>query len=693
VKFRLYLTCLVAICGTHVFAQPKIQWLGKAVGPGLDNAVSIALSPRGEVLVAGNFSDTISISPTISNFSAGSYDGFIGRWQTDGAPKAVIAMGGAEFDDMGRHVVAPNGDIIATGVFSTEMEVGGEFITSPYEFQLDAFVVRMNSSGTVLWSRVFASSTADETAPYVALDSTGSIYVCGTFGGTLETGGPELQAQGASDTYVVKLGSTGAITWAKQFGNSGVNRAVDISTNRDGSRVTFGYTYRGSEIVNNLETPSLQNLEDIALRCLNSEGNEVWSMRIGSAAVDRKLALFTSPTGMVYAAGEIQGTGRVGARTLQSWGESRTDALIARITSEGEVAFAKAYGFEGAESANAIYADEKGAMYIGGTFTEVMDLGGDRFDAEGGTDGFLARFRSDGSYDWVIPFQGPFDDEVTDIAVTASNNPIVCGVFDTQMRVGDTTLMGERFTDVFVAGLLCGPNTRYRNTVDSIAICEGTDSTIAVPNNNTGYAWFANGQALSSSTSAALNLAILPVGTHQVYVQVTDEYGCTGTSKPLTVVVSPGAPVVTIDDRTIGGVVELFTAPLEVQFQWYRNDVLVPGKTSNVFTEPIDGLYKVLVTDSAGCSRFSESFPYSSTSVQEGDLATAIYPNPTQNIIQIAGYPFATVTLINMLGALEHQVQLGDSPSTISVWHLAPGSYTLVITHNNKVHYTTVVKQ
>ena len=99
----------------------------------------------------------------------------------------------------------------------------------------DAFVAKLDAAGTVLWAKNFGGSGSTASAQSIAVDASGNVYLGGYFyNSNLTT--PGLTKIGNYDAFAIKLDSSGAVMWARNFGGSGTTAygqsiAVDGSGN------------------------------------------------------------------------------------------------------------------------------------------------------------------------------------------------------------------------------------------------------------------------------------------------------------------------------------------------------------------------------------------------------------------------------------------------------------------------------
>ena len=103
---------------------------------------------------------------------------------------------------------------------------------------MDYWIVKLNSSGVVSWERSLGGSE-DDYAFSVTETSDGGYAVAGT---TFSSSFDVTTNNGFSDYWVVKLDGTGNIDWKKSLGGSDFDVANDIKQTSDGAYVIAGYT-------------------------------------------------------------------------------------------------------------------------------------------------------------------------------------------------------------------------------------------------------------------------------------------------------------------------------------------------------------------------------------------------------------------------------------------------------------------
>ncbi len=129
------------------------------------------------------------------------------------------------------------------------INVQGAFQGQPYSGAADILVLKLNSSGDVLWARA-TGSTNDDIGDGISVDASNNVLISGYTKGTL----PGCQSSGGDDYWSAKYDASGNLLWLKQGGTT----AGDYwgSNAVDGAGVTVavghptgsfpGYTNAGS---------------------------------------------------------------------------------------------------------------------------------------------------------------------------------------------------------------------------------------------------------------------------------------------------------------------------------------------------------------------------------------------------------------------------------------------------------------
>lgn len=160
--------------------------------------------------------------------TVGGFDAFVRKYDFDGNI-AWTRQFGTSTTDVGSGVAADAGGVYVTG--TTQGELGG-----PNAGQDDVFLRKYDASGNVLWTTQFGSTTFDF-AESVAVGASG-VYVAGETFGSID--GANV---GDLDAFVRRYDTDGTLAWGRQFGTAFADLAAGVATDGTGAYLagaTFG---------------------------------------------------------------------------------------------------------------------------------------------------------------------------------------------------------------------------------------------------------------------------------------------------------------------------------------------------------------------------------------------------------------------------------------------------------------------
>ncbi|MEP7123586.1 MAG: hypothetical protein ABJE95_21840 [Byssovorax sp.] len=284
----------------------------------------------------------------------------------------------------------------------------------------------------VQWAELFGDG-ADQITTGTAIDSTGNIYVTGIFYGAIPLAGKTLISAGATDIFLLKLGSNGKPIWGEQVGDGdyqdGPVVAVDSSDN-----VFFGGRSKTPISLGGAPVPA-----GLFIAKLSSDGNHVWSKglttEVGCVGSDRNLlGLATTPQNDIVLCGYYCGTIDFGAGAISSKGSS--DGFVAKLKGDdgsvnaADETWGRVFGDAASQEVNGVAVDPAGNILIAGTFNGSITFGPmDSISSSGGSDAFVAKLTATGSPSWHVKLGDGADQAMVAISVDAVGGPVVTGTF------------------------------------------------------------------------------------------------------------------------------------------------------------------------------------------------------------------------------------------------------------------------
>ncbi len=220
---------VTAIGGPDIFAV-KYDSLGNhlwtktfgAAAAHIGKANTVAFDTAGNMLLGGRSEGSILVGATTFS-SNGTLDAFIVKLSgMTGVPiwaKQYKENGGVTGNQgINRIVVDGGNNIYAAGYVIGSIYLAGNSVAPN---AAAGFVAKIDSSGGVSWAR-YVDSAGNDNARDLAVDTSGSVVVTGTVGGSVEFGGGLVIASGATSySYLAKYSSIGILSGAKIFASSG----------------------------------------------------------------------------------------------------------------------------------------------------------------------------------------------------------------------------------------------------------------------------------------------------------------------------------------------------------------------------------------------------------------------------------------------------------------------------------------
>ena len=401
--------------------------------------------------VAIDSSDNIYITGTSQganvfgkNATSGTTDDiFVAKLNSSGVVQWVYAAGGTSRDRGRKIALDSSGNIYVTGYYWSTVDFGGGNVTSNGNW--DAFLLKLNSSGTFQWVKSYGSNYND-LGRDVAIDSNDNIYMLGNYRGTVDFGGGDENGGGEGDIFLVKFNSSGVFQWVYTAGGVGTDnpRALALDSN-DNPYITGSFSdtvnFGGGNI-------TAANTDDLFILKLNSSGayQNIYTSNIFTTQKGKGLAVDSS--GNIYATGTFSGTVDFGGGNITS---SSNDMYLLKLNSSFAFQWVKRFavdnGAAGLALGLAVTVDEDGNVYSVGQIGGTVDLGGGSQIFGGQNDAYIVKYDSSGSFQWSKTFGSGSQnniDKAQDIVIDSNGFVIAVGEVESQnidfTSVGDGVL-------------------------------------------------------------------------------------------------------------------------------------------------------------------------------------------------------------------------------------------------------------
>jgi hypothetical protein len=434
------------------FTVLRYFWTRRMGGAGIDSGSDIVPDSAGNVYVTGSFNGLVDFQMDFGGTdlknSAGGYDIFVAKINTDGSYGWTRRMGGTGVDQGRGIAMDVSGNVFVTGRFSSSVNFSSDFGGTDSKTSAgsdDIFVTKINADGTYGWTRRMGGTSLDE-AYDTATDGAGNIFVTGRFGSTVDFaadfGSTDIKTAQSADVFVTRINSDGSYGWTRRMGGTGGAFAFGIATDVSGnvfvtgdfySTVDFRADFGGTDS----KTSAGQN--DIFVTKINADGTYAWTRRMGGTSLDYGYDITTDVSGNILMTGGFMSTvnfradfGGTDIKTAQSM-----DIFVTRINPDGSYGWTRMMGGPdtgGGDYGYGISTDSSGDAYVTGFFEWNVDFradfgGTDLRTSAGNRDIFVTKINADGSYGWTRTMGGSNDDAGQDLVSDGAGNIYVTGSF------------------------------------------------------------------------------------------------------------------------------------------------------------------------------------------------------------------------------------------------------------------------
>jgi hypothetical protein len=426
-----------SLSGKHLWSM--------SFGDGSDQgALAVAVDASGNVIGTGFFNGTVDFGGGVLT-SAGGMDVFVAKFGPSGSHLWSKSFGDGAGQTASAVTVDASGNVIIAGSFEGTLDFGGGAFTSAGD--KDIFVVKFGPDGSYLWSECFGDEN-EQAAEAVAVDASGNVILTGYFHGTVDFGGGEIASAGNGDIFVAEFGSNGVHLWSKSFGDGAVQTASSVAVDASGNVIVTGYFYGTIDFGGGELTSA--GWGDIFVAKFGSDGAHLWSNRFGDGSEQAAEAVAVDGSGNVIVTGEFGGNVDFGGGALTS--DGLQNLFIAKFGPDGDHLWSKRFGHGNSQIARSVAVDASGNVIVTGYFRNTVDFGGGVLTSAGDADIFVAKFKSNATHLWSKRFGGELYQYARSVAVDASEDVIVAGLFESTVSFGGDSLTSEGVgEDIFIA--------------------------------------------------------------------------------------------------------------------------------------------------------------------------------------------------------------------------------------------------
>lgn len=284
-------------------------------------------------------------------------------------------LGGSTTDYARGIALDPSGNAYVIGsTYSPDFPVANP-LTRAIGGIIDAFVTKLDSSGSALVYSTYLGGNDYEDGFGIAVDAAGSAYVTGrTLSADFPLMNPLQPACGAGvmycgNAFVTKIAPSGsALVYSTFLGGSSPDEGNGIAVDATGAAYVVGWTASDDFPTMNPLQPALRGIWDAFVAKVNPAGSAlVYSTYLGGSDADRGLAIAVDPAGSAYVTGWTSSPDFPTVNPLQPAPSPRANAFVAKLDPAGSrLVYSTYLGGDGGEVGLGIAVDAAGYAYVTG---------------------------------------------------------------------------------------------------------------------------------------------------------------------------------------------------------------------------------------------------------------------------------------------------------------------------------------
>ena len=293
-------------------------------------------------------------------------------------------IGSDDDDDQGGAIsLTPDGSVIFNGMTrSSNFNITQGAFQTVHNGRREAFVCKLNPQGTDLVFSTFLGGSDDDDIAGIAVDTNGSIYVCGRTGSgdfPTTTGAYQTTLNGRDNAFITKLSSDGSsLIYSTYLGGDEATRANGILVDGSDNAHVTGYT--ASSVFPTTPGAYKRNHNDdetdIFITRLSADGKSlVSSTLLGGERGESGSGILLDEEGNVCLCGSTRSTHfpttKEAPQKRLNGGE---EAIVCKLSADySELLYSTFLGGQSFDNAYRIAFDSRGMIWVGG-YTHSTDF-------------------------------------------------------------------------------------------------------------------------------------------------------------------------------------------------------------------------------------------------------------------------------------------------------------------------------
>ncbi|RYE21824.1 MAG: T9SS C-terminal target domain-containing protein [Sphingobacteriales bacterium] len=365
-------------------------------GSATDHIYAIQPANDGGFFMGGySYSSNSGTLAGITNYSTGS-DVWVMKTDAGGNIEWQKLLGGTSYEFAYSVSATTDGGCILAGY---SLIPSGGIFTGPGYGGNDGLIIKLNAAGTLQWYKVFGGSGSDLLFS-VQQASDGGYIACGITYSSNSGSLTGITINGASDAWVVKMDNAGNVLWQKVLGGANTESLNSIMQTPDGGYIALGQS--NSSNTGTLLGISNNGGTDVWIIKLDASGSLQWQKLLGGASEDdlggySAAVKRTSDGGYIVGAYSLSSNSGTLTGAVNN---GLSDYWLIKLDGFGNLQWQKLFGGNGYEYCYSVIQTTDGGYVMTGysTSSNTGTLTG--YTSNGATDAWIIKLDNLGNLQW-----------------------------------------------------------------------------------------------------------------------------------------------------------------------------------------------------------------------------------------------------------------------------------------------------
>jgi hypothetical protein len=283
-------------------------------------------------------------------------DVFFAKLDPKGAVLYSVAVGGSATEAATELAIDGQGNVYLTGVTQSNDFPNRKSFQPVKINQQDAFVVKLDSQGSIVFSTYLGGSSLERTSG-IAADAEGNVYVTGaTRSGDFPLVRPfQAQKKGEEGGFLTKFDPAGSPVYSTFLGGDCIDDfPAAVGADSEGNAFVTGATCTGKFARG-----------DAFVAKFDPAGGRLVYSTFGGSTEDRPIDLTIGPGNNVFVIGETDSTDFPVRRASQPENAGNQDVFITKLNPDAStILYSTYFGSRGGDVADRIVVDRKGRAFV-----------------------------------------------------------------------------------------------------------------------------------------------------------------------------------------------------------------------------------------------------------------------------------------------------------------------------------------